>query len=341
MDILMGFGRYEGGGFTTVVTSLARALQLRGHNVTVGVRTILVDTPEDVDVRVMTPKEFKEVSRGFDIVHIHTSFPYTYEVAKDDIKFVFTHHGYCPWYLVPGLKGKLVHLALKYAYLPLLRKASVLTAISHYVRRQIRSIYGLEAVVVPNGVNLGLFRRISVEKPEGFPILFNATTWSKQKGPDILIKDFRVLRREYPEARLIVKMPNNPDSWTSRLYDRTIGQEEGVLMVPFDRKELPVRYYSMADIYLLTSRWESFALPILESFAVGTPVLARDADDARREHIHASGGGLLYTGGDIISRLREILHKWRTFSRKGMEYSKKFDWNNIASKYEKLYEEVT
>ncbi len=344
MDILLGFGRYEGGGFTSVITGLARSLMRLGHNPVIAVRKILIDKPDDLEIKVVSPKKFIDLAKESHVVNIHTSFPFTREIVKEGLRGIFTFHGYCPWYLIPELKEKVLNLGLRYVYGYYLRKIPVITSVSPYASRQLRELYGLTSLVIPNGLDYYMFAKDRIENRNiSFkPLIFNATSWNKQKGLDKLIEHFRFIRKRYPNAGLLVIRPNNPDKWTKRIYNKVLPYEGNVIIAPFNKRELPVKYYLLSDIYLLTSRWESFSLPIIESFSAGLPVLALDRDDARRDHILASQGGLLYKGKtDLIPSMDEILENWKFFSRNGRKYGKKFDWNRIVRLYLDVYEGIS
>jgi glycosyltransferase involved in cell wall biosynthesis len=159
-------------------------------------------------------------------------------------------------------------------------------------------------------------------------VVLNLTSYNNLKGRDILIRSFKAIKRKYSKAVLIAKGIN---------YNL-----DGVInlsgYMPYE--EIP-KLYCKANFYLLTSKWESFGLPIIEALATGTPVIAYDRDDARREHILSSGGGLLFSNDEsLLKAVDAVLSNWDTYSLKGIEYAKKFDWRDIARRYLNIYEEV-
>jgi glycosyltransferase involved in cell wall biosynthesis len=75
--------------------------------------------------------------------------------------------------------------------------------------------------------------------------------------------------------------------------------------------------------------------------ATGTPVIALDKDDARREHILNSGAGELFNDGrTLLHAVRKILDNWEEYSMRGIQYAAKFSWDDVAKRYLALYEEV-
>ena len=343
MKVLMGLGYYEGGGFTSVVNTLGKYLQDLGVEVVVGARVVRVQPPNWLNLTRLTPREFAKEASRYDVVHIHLSYPYLKAILKANrSSLVLTHHGYAPWYIVPGLKNKIVHLYLKLAYKNLLSKVPNIVAVSSYVRKQLKSLYNLEASVIYNGVDLKIFNPIKVEKNLGYPIIFNATTWNSFKGASLLLEHFKFLKERYPEAKLIAIGLPMSSHWVRKIFKKTrLIPEKDVKVLPYlPIEELPY-YYNLADLYLLTSKWESFGLPIVESFACGTPVVAYSVNDARKEHINNSKAGVFYESEDsLLQALEEVLKNHDAFMKNALAYAKKFDWNIAAQEYVKIYKEV-
>lgn len=348
MKVLLALGHYEWGGFKTVVNSLAKYLSRLGietHIATLQLGDIGTKDEKFQSLKVISPKEFIREAIKYDVVHIHTSYPYTKETTKARLKnIVFTYHGYCPWYLVPGLKNKVIHLALKYAYQKLLPKLPNITTISMFAKRQLEQIFNTKNVkVVYNGVDLEIFKPVKVRDKDGYPILFNSMAYEKRKGLDLALKYFKIIKDFYPEAKLMLRGISDEVIKSIKNYCGKLGLsfKEDVLLLPYIPQKELVYYYNSADIYFLTSRWESFGLPIIESFACGVPVLALDNDDGRREHIVNSCGGELFRDEkSLIDALDRILRNAHQYSTKAIEYAKKLSWDNITKQYFRVYEEA-
>jgi len=340
----MGLGYYEVGGFTSVVNTLVKYLQRQGVEVVVGARIVRVKPPNWVNLMKLTPREFAREALKYDVVHIHLSYPYIKAVLKANYScLVVTHHGYVPWRIVPGFKNKMVHLYLRFAYRALLSSVPCIVAISNYVKEQLKKLYGLNAIVIHNGVDIEVFRPMRVKRDSSYPIIFNATAWNRFKGADLLLEHFAILKEQYPEAKLIARGLPIFSHWVRKFLGKTgLKPEKDIEVLPYLSYEKLPYYYNLADFYLLTSRWESFSLPILESFACGTPVVAYAADDARREHINNSKAGVLYESKEsLLQAVEDVLKYHATYSQKATGYAKKFHWENVAQEYIKVYNRVT
>ena len=328
----MLLGYYEPGGFKTVIDNLSKHLTMHGVEVTVAARVVRTEPPWHVNLTKLRPEDLQVEGKYYDVIHIHTSYPYTKAAVKHNIRnVVFTWHGYTPTIYVPGIKNKIINVGLKYMYKNLLPKIRHITTISNYANKQLIKLFSVSSKIIPNGIDLELFKPCSRESRRkefnGYPVILNLTAYNNLKGRDILIKSFKIIKRKYSNAVLMaVGIGNDFNDVINLNY------------VPYN--EVP-KLYCRAEFYLLTSKHESFGLPIIESLATGTPVIAYDRDDARREHILTSGGGILFNNDEsLLKAVDAVLSNWDTYSLKGIEYAKKFDWRDIARRYLNIYEDI-
>jgi glycosyltransferase involved in cell wall biosynthesis len=332
LKVLVGLGYYEVGGFKTVVDNLSKFLKMYGIDVTVAARVVKVNPPEYVNLIKLRPEDLPQEGRHYDIIHIHTSYPYTKVAVEHKLpNVVFTWHGYTPTIYVPGIRNKIINIVLKYAYKKLLPKIRYITSVSNYANKQLIDLFGIVGKIIPNGVDLELFKRCyrDLRARDRYPVILNLTAYNDFKGRDLLIRSFKVIKRKYGKAILLAVGINY-----NSFYNDIINLE----YTPYDKLS---QIYCESDFYLLTSKHESFGLPIVEAFATGTPVIAYDRDDARREHILSSGAGLLFKDDEsLLQAVDQILDSWESYSSRGIEYAKRFDWRDIARRYIALYEKV-
>jgi glycosyltransferase involved in cell wall biosynthesis len=333
IKVLMLLGYYEPGGFKTVIDNLSKHITMHGVEVTVAARVVRTEPPRHVNLIKLRPEDLQVEGKYYDVIHIHTSYPYTKVAVKYNMRnVVFTWHGYAPTIYVPGIKNKFINVGLRYAYKGLLPKLRYITAVSNYANKQLIKLFGVSGKVIPNGIDLELFkpcpRELRRREFNGYPVILNLTAYNNFKGRDMLIKSFEIIKRKYDKAILIARGINYELNGVVNLSS----------YVPYE--EIP-KLYCKADFYLLTSKWESFGLPIIEAFATGTPVIAYDKDDGRREHILSSGGGLLFNNAESLLRaVDDVLSNWDMYSLRGIEYARNFDWRDVAKKYLNVYTEV-
>lgn len=99
-------------------------------------------------------------------------------------------------------------------------------------------------------------------------------------------------------------------------------------------------YYSDAQVYVLSSRWEGFGLVLVEAMAHGLPVVSSNLPTSKEI---MGDFGLYFENGNIEElalRLEEATHlDWSKKSKEALDIAKRFDINAIIPQWKKLIEE--
>jgi len=164
-----------------------------------------------------------------------------------------------------------------------LRWAHRVVCVSETERRQAEDAgvaLGGKARVVPNSVDTDGFaprdraaarRRLGLA--EGRALAVCVGRLSEQKGQDVLLRAWRAVHDELPEADLVL-VGQGP--WRERL-EADAG--EGVAFV--GNSTDPADWYAAADVVVVPSRWEGMALVPLEAGAGARSVVITDVAGAR------------------------------------------------------------
>ena len=99
--------------------------------------------------------------------------------------------------------------------------------------------------------------------------------------------------------------------------------------------------YSAADVYLHTSEYEGFGLPVLEAMACGTPVVARDV--ASIPEIVDDVYELVPVDADLDALADRVVEQCREdpgTDERAVERSLAFSWERTARETREVYEEV-
>ena len=109
------------------------------------------------------------------------------------------------------------------------------------------------------------------------------------------------------------------------------------------KKEL-YRQLSQIDIYLSTALWEGMPLAVLESMAIGKPLLLSDCVGNVDLVTNDENGYIFKTESDAHSKLLDLLNdqsKREKFGLKSEEkYAKNYHMGIISSLYHNLYCEL-
>ena len=152
-------------------------------------------------------------------------------------------------------------------------------------REELRRLYrahGEKVIVIPPGVDLGLFRpgdlgaardRLGLN---GHHTILYVGRFEPIKGLEVLLHTLASL--ETPRAvQLLVAGGSGPHDQSYKKLKGLAGELEVQNKVEFlgsvDHKLLPL-YYQAADVCVVPSYYESFGLVALEAMACGTPVVA-------------------------------------------------------------------
>lgn len=99
--------------------------------------------------------------------------------------------------------------------------------------------------------------------------------------------------------------------------------------------------YEAADVTIAPGSDDPLALSVLESFAVGTPVLASARNDAAVEHCRRAGGGLYYGNRDeFVEGLRALMTRTKLreqLGESGRQYVRQYyRWDAVLGRFERL-----
>src|SRR5215204_4205723 len=152
------------------------------------------------------------------------------------------------------------------------------------------------------------------------------------KGCEELIEYFSTYVQEGGDASLVlmgVKLMPLPEEPFIRFAGRLSDQER-------------LQALEAATVVVVPSPYESLSLLALESFAVGTPILANARSEVLVEHCHRSNAGLFYADRDEFGEcLRLLVADGRlraAMGRNGRHYIRQnYRWDVILGKYERMF----
>jgi glycosyltransferase involved in cell wall biosynthesis len=127
------------------------------------------------------------------------------------------------------------------------------------------------------------------------PLLLLVASLRAQKRVDIFLRALPSVLDALPTARAAI-IGNGPESGSLRALAGELGlaDDERVMMAPFQGPA--ARYLKAADIYVLSSGWESLPIGVLEALACGVPQVAANVGGVA-EAI-GSDTGVLVAPGD-------------------------------------------
>jgi glycosyltransferase involved in cell wall biosynthesis len=153
------------------------------------------------------------------------------------------------------------------------------------------------------------------------------------KGFDLLIEAFRIFANKESSKEWTLDIVG--EGVEEPLYRQLIKNyklEDRITIHPFTN--YIQQYYSDAQVYVLSSRWEGFGLVLVEAMAHGLPVISSDLPTSKEI---MGDSGLYFRNGDAngIARQMEEATKmdWLKKSGEALEIAKRFRLENIIEQW--------
>lgn len=119
--------------------------------------------------------------------------------------------------------------------------------------------------------------------------------------------------------------------------------EKRVIFLGKVSKEEMIASYHAADVFVQPGFKESFCIPIIEAMASGLPVVTTRvgvADDVIED---SKTGFIIKNENDVVNRINLLIEDTklrRKIGRNAQRIAKKYDWDVIIDKLEKIYKQV-
>ncbi len=228
-------------------------------------------------------------------------------------------------------------------------ESDALTAVSENLKNETYKNFDIkkDIRVIHNFVDVKRFNKKPVDafkkliSPNGERIIVHASNFRKVKRVDDVVHTFIKITEQLPSKLLLLgDGPERP--YVESICRDCIICDKIKFLGKQDQMEdiLPI-----ADLFLLTSEYESFGLAALEAMAAEVPVISTNAGGLPEIMEDGFCGYMSNVGdiGDMCTNALKILtddSSLKTFKANALIQAKKFDIDNIVPKYEILYEEM-
>lgn len=229
-----------------------------------------------------------------------------------------------------------------------IKRASRIIAVSKHTKSDLIECLKIpddRISVVYNGIDHSIFKPYKTKVLDNPYILYVGSERSR-KNLDRLIEAFSLLKREFPELRLVkIGMSGRSEEYrrhTMRKLD-SLGITQDVIFIDHSSEVDLALYYSSALLLAYPSLYEGFGLPPLEAMACGCPVVTSNTSSL--PEVVGRAGIMVdpYHTNSLVQAMREVLtnNKLRDeMMRRGLEQSKKFSWDRAAEQTQEVYDEV-
>jgi glycosyltransferase involved in cell wall biosynthesis len=310
-------------GSADPVIRLAKGLEGRGHRVLLGLipgdrfeakaREAGIEPVAglSLDVRFAPWRLFRDLSRlralvrreGVDVIHAHHSHDHWLGwLAAGGAALVRTFHN------ARAVRGRWPERALY-------RRTHALIAVSRAIeercqRQGLAPLYRVDGVVdVARFAVPGSGEAVRKEFALGAgPVLGSVARLAPNRGHELLIRGFRSLLGEYPEARLLLIGKGEARPQLEALV-RALGLERRVVFTGYRDADLPAVLAALDVFVLMGAGSDESCRAALEAMAAGRPVVARRVGALPEAVLHGISGLLVddEEPESVAAALRDLL----------------------------------
>jgi glycosyltransferase involved in cell wall biosynthesis len=224
----------------------------------------------------------------------------------------------------------------------LVARAEAIVAVSEAVARSVARRPGQVVRVIPNGVDLERFYPDPTREP-GSRVVFVGRLIAN-KGPDVAIEAFRIVRERAPGATMVM-VGRGPMGDALRRQARETGLEEAITFLGLQNDVSGILRES--DIFVRPSEVEGMPLTILEAMATGLPVVACDVGGVA-EVVNAGVTGHVVSPGstrEVAGAILDLITDKRKAAAMGAAGLRRvqegFSWEATTAANLELFEELT
>ncbi len=347
-----------GGGAERSTALLSKMLHAQGYEVCVALINAEIDYPYAGDLydvgmlkkplgvlsTFLNLRRFKSFlkKQKFDVIIDNRSRPST---IKENIYSGFLYKGFKVLYVVRSYHletyfPKSLRIVQKQA-----NRALGYVGVSKAIAKNIQVTYGFDKVhSVYNPIELDFFTEQASEYTvEGTFILAVGRLVENVKNFGLLLDAYA--QSELPKNNITLKiLGEGPDKNLILDKIKALNLVDHVTVLPFTKNPFP--YYKQALCTTLTSHYEGFPRALLESLAVGTPVVSVDCLSGPAEIIQSGENGLLVVNHDAaafaqgLNNLIFDLALYKKCKSQSAASVKHLDVSRIALKWDALLQEL-
>lgn len=200
-----------------------------------------------------------------------------------------------------GFWGRIYRIMAKLLF----SRAPRIVAVSRFIADDLHERYGVPRArisVIPNPVDCKGIAELAkesipadLERIFQYPVVATMGRLTHQKGQRHLIRAFREVKKEIPDARLLILGEGELRNILEELC-RALSLDDSVYFLGWQKN--PFAFLGRSRIFVLSSLWEGLPDALLEAMACGLPVVSSDCRSGPREILAPSTDFRLQT--DIV-----------------------------------------
>jgi glycosyltransferase involved in cell wall biosynthesis len=281
-----------------------------------------------------------------DVIHVHTlerRFPFAYFVSRGEIPIVTTVHSFNSIRFYSAA----VNAEMRELLRRNLRITKNIVLVSRFVKDQMTELFGNfdgNCWILHNPVDASKYTRLSrrnlreeIGESPMIPIVLFVGSFTRRKGIYALVKAIEILKNRGVTLRAII-IGRGPELPGIINMIRENGTSD-IFRFEHYIKDLPL-FYNAADLLVLPSTSEGFALVYVEAMSCGLPVVG--SKGIADESIPSENYGLLVDSSnpdELATAIeRGLRKKWDRAEI--AKYGHSFSWEKQILKFEEIYRKI-
>jgi glycosyltransferase involved in cell wall biosynthesis len=185
-----------------------------------------------------------------------------------------------------GFYGRINNILIKLLY----NKADHVVAVSNIIKTDLVENFGInenKIQVIYNPYDIEKINRLAQEEIEEefqeifkCPTIITAGRLTKQKGQWHLIRSFKNVKKEIPNAKLVIIGQGELEDYLKQLAV-DLNLEKDIHFLGF--RQNPFKYISRSKVYSFPSLYEGFPNTLCEAMICGVPVISSDCKSGPKE----------------------------------------------------------
>ncbi len=185
-------------------------------------------------------------------------------------------------------------------------------------------------VVIPNGIDLNLIRKIKPAK-EKFDIIFVGRL-VENKNVNFLLRSVAHLKKVKPKIKVAI-IGDGPERIKLEKLSIKLGIKENLTFFGFlERYEDVIALMKSSKVFAFPSTREGFSIVCLEALACGLPVVAIRGQLGIKIREGIDGFLTKFDESEFAKKILDAM----SLKPINYKYIYEYDWNEIAKKYEKM-----
>ena len=277
------------------------------------------------------------------IVHVHVALKAGIIAGwirnRFHIPYIITEHSTI---FLPEEKNKFVDFPLYFrlAWKKIMKQASGISVVSHYLGEQIKKHLSIEYIVIPNVVDTTIFKPID-HPVSGKMRFIHISSLNCQKNPEAIFHAFALVKNQYQNLYLDIFGPASPH------LEQLVTELELQLFVNF-HPEIPqnelVQYVQQSRALILYSRYETFGCVIIEANACGIPCIVSNIP-VMHEIVEDCVNGIFVPGEnprDLANKIKWFIDNYHGFNKVNIAEGSlsKYSYEVVAKQFLQWYASV-